>query len=191
MTDVSKVILKVLAKFAENLLEAGDRIDPDSERRLAVATVAECMRSALSTYDAAPVSLHKTDEGENAATIIADLVKALEPFAEAAKDYIECTPPDDWERSVKRGDLRRAHEALARAKRLDLDRAKWRHKKRGTEYHVVGDVRVQCETPLQDDEVVLLYQSIHEGSYGCRRHAEFNDGRFERIPLHPTPGDTK
>jgi hypothetical protein len=56
MTDVSKVTLKVLAKFAVNLHEAAAKVDPDSsgERWMTLVTVATCIESALSTYDAAP-----------------------------------------------------------------------------------------------------------------------------------------
>jgi hypothetical protein len=101
-------------------------------------------------------------------TIITDLVKALGGvIAVADRETVE---------------FQFAREVLARAEQqLDLDRAEqWRHKKRGTTYSIVGDVRVQCETPLQDDEMVLLYQSTHDDSYGCRRHSEFHDGRFEK-----------
>jgi phage gpG-like protein len=70
--------------------------------------------------------------------------------------------------------------AAGKASKDKTDSEEWKHKKRGTTYSIVGDVRVQCETPLQDDEMVLLYQSTQDGSYGCRRHSEFHDGRFEK-----------
>jgi hypothetical protein len=56
MTDVSKVTLKVLAKFVANLNEAAAKVDPSSsgERWLTLVTIATSMESALFTYDAAP-----------------------------------------------------------------------------------------------------------------------------------------
>lgn len=58
----------------------------------------------------------------------------------------------------------------------------YRHKKRGTKYIINSDdVRVQCETPLQDGEKVLLYHDIVTGKYSVRRASEFHDGRFEKV----------
>jgi hypothetical protein len=43
----------------------------------------------------------------------------------------------------------------------------WRHKKRGTTYEIIGEARAQCETPIQDDEFLALYDS-DRGFYVCR-----------------------
>lgn len=58
-----------------------------------------------------------------------------------------------------------------------------RHRQRGTVYEVLGDVRIQCpaDQPLRDDEIVRLYRDVDSGHYGARRHAEFDDGRFEEM----------
>jgi len=58
----------------------------------------------------------------------------------------------------------------------------YRHKKRGTCYRTADyNVRVQCETPLQDGEMVLLYYNIEDGTYSVRSADEFHDGRFELV----------
>lgn len=70
--------------------------------------------------------------------------------------------------------------------------AVWRHKKRGSSYTIKGHARVQCETPLQDGELPLLYQDVVSGEYSVRRDDEFFDGRFEQIapPTGPMSSGT-
>ncbi len=58
---------------------------------------------------------------------------------------------------------------------------KYRHKKRGTTYTVVGMAEVQADEPLTDYEVVTVYRCIKTGRLWVRRKAEFEDGRFERL----------
>lgn len=120
--------------------------------------------------------------------ISGDYAERLVEAAEAAAAYLDslqrnmlvndidmlldkCDPPE-----IVADRLRTAARA-SKAAAQDV----WRHKKRGTTYSVVGEVRVQCETPLQDGETIRLYQSQQDGSYSCRRHSEFIDGRFEKI----------
>uniref|UniRef100_A0AB74UGI7 Uncharacterized protein n=1 Tax=Caulobacter phage BL57 TaxID=3348355 RepID=A0AB74UGI7_9VIRU len=64
----------------------------------------------------------------------------------------------------------------------DLPRGmrRFRHKKRGSDYALVGTVRIQCETPVQDGETLLTYIDGGGQVWG-RREAEFFDGRFEEI----------
>lgn len=62
---------------------------------------------------------------------------------------------------------------------------RWRHKKRGTTYTIVGNAQVQAEEPLTDYEVVKVYRCEQTGELWVRRLAEFNDGRFERVPPPP------
>lgn len=57
---------------------------------------------------------------------------------------------------------------------------RFRHKKRGGDYALVGTVRIQCETPVLDDETLLAYIDAQGQMWG-RREAEFMDGRFEEI----------
>lgn len=55
-----------------------------------------------------------------------------------------------------------------------------RHKK-GGEYEVIGQGRIQTSTPLNDMDQVVVYRSIEDGSIWARRALEFYDGRFEDI----------
>lgn len=59
---------------------------------------------------------------------------------------------------------------------------KWRHKKRGTIYEVIGTVTLQCSpfADLSDDEELLLYRD-DGGRLWARRAEEFHDGRFEKV----------
>ena len=56
-----------------------------------------------------------------------------------------------------------------------------RHKK-GGEYEVLGQGRIQTSTPLTDMNQVVLYRSVEDGSLWARRASEFHDGRFEDLP---------
>lgn len=61
--------------------------------------------------------------------------------------------------------------------------SRWRHKKRGTTYVVVGQAQVQCpdDAPLTDYECVTVYRCEQTGDLWVRRNSEFRDGRFERL----------
>lgn len=61
--------------------------------------------------------------------------------------------------------------------------AEWRHKKRGSEYNLVGEAEFQLSShdPLTDGEVVVVYRSTFDGALYVRRKFEFYDGRFESI----------
>lgn len=64
-----------------------------------------------------------------------------------------------------------------------------RHKKRGTEYVLVGYGRMQAadlyrydgagEYSYADDEEVAIYQGVTDGKLWVRPREEFEDGRFE------------
>ena len=60
---------------------------------------------------------------------------------------------------------------------------RYRHKKRGTEYTLIGVGRAQGE--LQDDDPVVLYRG-DDGGLWVRHQVEFCDGRFEEIPALAT-----
>jgi hypothetical protein len=59
---------------------------------------------------------------------------------------------------------------------------KYRHKKRGGSYRLVGTAQVQApdDAPLTDFEVVQVYVG-EDGEMWVRRVSEFFDGRFEEI----------
>lgn len=66
-------------------------------------------------------------------------------------------------------------------------RPTYRHKKRGTEYELVGLAQVQTESALTDEAEVVVYRGA-DGVLWVRSDAEFNDGRFEPIsPTTPEP----
>lgn len=52
------------------------------------------------------------------------------------------------------------------------------HKKRGTEYELIGTAQVRATEPLTDYEVVVVYKSVDDGQLWVRRRSEFCDGRF-------------
>jgi len=56
-----------------------------------------------------------------------------------------------------------------------------KHKKRGTTYRVIGEGSIQTGFPLEDMDVVVVYQSEQDGRIWVRSAAEFTDGRFENM----------
>lgn len=59
---------------------------------------------------------------------------------------------------------------------------RYRHKKRGTTYDVLGVARVQASTSrLHEGDQVVVYRSTENGLMFVRRTREFNDGRFEKV----------
>lgn len=61
---------------------------------------------------------------------------------------------------------------------------RYRHKKRGTTYQMIGVAELQVSFPPDPAEGALLviYQSEHDGKMWARRETEFMDGRFQRLP---------
>ena len=57
--------------------------------------------------------------------------------------------------------------------------ARVRHKKRGTEYEVLGEADLQTGKPLTDYAVVIVYRDVTTGRIWVRPRDEFTDGRFE------------
>lgn len=62
------------------------------------------------------------------------------------------------------------------------------HKKRGGEYTVIGEGRVQCNYSLADLDLVTIYRG-DDGQHWVRPTTEFEDGRFEHLanPKDPSP----
>lgn len=55
------------------------------------------------------------------------------------------------------------------------------HKKRGTVYDTVGYGTIQCDRPIADCDLVMIYQDPFSGKYWVRPAAEFDDGRFAEV----------
>lgn len=81
-----------------------------------------------------------------------------------------------------------AHAAVtenAPARRSWCSLARWRHRRRRTEYEVLtSTAEAQCSTgPIEEGDHVTVYQG-DEGNWWVRKTAEFQDlRRFERIDL--------
>jgi len=62
----------------------------------------------------------------------------------------------------------------------------FRHVKRGTDYTIDRVINVQNSgPPIQDGELLLVYESINDKAGYGRRLDEFADGRFVRIDPEP------
>ena len=69
-----------------------------------------------------------------------------------------------------------AAEAAVDAILALFDRAT--HLKRLSEYIVLGHARIQTNSPLNDYDNVVVYQSAADGNIWARPQSEFFDGRF-------------
>lgn len=58
---------------------------------------------------------------------------------------------------------------------------RFHHKKRGSNYTVIGEARLQCSNKLPvDGDMLVLYRG-DDGVYSVRDPDEFDDGRFVEI----------
>lgn len=64
---------------------------------------------------------------------------------------------------------------------------RWRHKKRGTTYTIVGKGELQMSEELVDGAPLVIYRG-ENGQLWARAEFEFYDGRFERVPASPRHG---
>ncbi len=59
---------------------------------------------------------------------------------------------------------------------------KFRHKKRGTTYEVIGEAEIQISIrTLEEGDIVIIYKDEKSGKLWARNRDEFFDGRFEEI----------
>ncbi|MFW6002276.1 MAG: hypothetical protein ACOCQD_02965 [archaeon] len=69
-----------------------------------------------------------------------------------------------------------------------------RHKKRGTNYLVIGEAEVQSSKPIKEGDKVVIYVD-NNGKKWARPSSEFYDGRFDIIigteELEPKPGQSR
>jgi hypothetical protein len=54
-----------------------------------------------------------------------------------------------------------------------------RHKKRGTNYEIVSNGKLQTSIPLEDGTEIIIYKAVGADEYWARSKQEFEDGRFE------------
>lgn len=64
---------------------------------------------------------------------------------------------------------------------------RWRHLKRGSTYTEIARGDLQSTHPLLEGKTLVAYRSEHDGRVWFRPQAEFEDGRFERLPDQPAP----
>lgn len=60
-----------------------------------------------------------------------------------------------------------------------------RHKKRGTDYRIIGTGFIQTDKPLHDYDRITIYQSLtppYDEEFVVRPDDEMRDGRFEYLP---------
>lgn len=57
---------------------------------------------------------------------------------------------------------------------------RWKHKKRGSTYEMVGEAEVQASSYIREGGKVVVYRD-EKGKLWVRPTREFYDGRFERI----------
>ena len=62
---------------------------------------------------------------------------------------------------------------------------RWKHKKTGGSYREIGRGRMQAAIGTVDMDHVVIYQSEKDGSLWVRPTGEFDDGRFEQLPIRP------
>jgi len=82
-------------------------------------------------------------------------------------------------------------QGLSEASQTVAPPARWKHKKRGTIYEVLGVASVQQATDQQlyDFAPVVVYRG-EDGMLWVRHEREFMDGRFERVSdEHPSGRD--
>ncbi len=85
----------------------------------------------------------------------------------------------DWNNEDERASVINMWQAmLSAAPAPEGGAVRYRHKKRGTEYTLIGVGRAQGE--LQDEDPVVLYRG-DDGGLWVRHQVEFCDGRFEQV----------
>lgn len=62
---------------------------------------------------------------------------------------------------------------------------RYRHKKRGTTYELIGGAVLQKSSLLRDEDPMAVYRSEDDGRLWVRSYNEFYDGRFEEIEPRP------
>ena len=66
---------------------------------------------------------------------------------------------------------------------LAINTTRFRHRKRGSKYVVLGQAKAQSATPIPEGAMVIVYMG-HDGAWHVREWSEFHDGRFEQLDDH-------
>jgi hypothetical protein len=59
---------------------------------------------------------------------------------------------------------------------------RFKHKKRGTVYDMIGSAIAQCDRPIVDSDLLVVYKDPFSGQLWVRPKTEFHDGRFAAEP---------
>lgn len=102
-------------------------------------------------------------------------MKTLKEYFEEAFNLVAAASGDHrgWEISVFLASLESNGYCIVRSP------ASATHKKRGSEYDVLGGAEIQASSPINEGDVVTVYRCKDDGKLWARPVAEFFDGRFE------------
>lgn len=102
--------------------------------------------------------------------------------------------------SAERGTMGRTTALYTAPPAAEPAKTTHRHKKRGTEYVLIGYGKMQAEnwfdltTPTLTEvsmHEVAIYRSVDDGTLWVRPREEFEDGRFEPLSAAPVLGSEK
>ena len=108
------------------------------------------------------------------------VAKALHAAGELGSSWDEAGDMRD----VYRQDARAAIEALDAVR----SQGRYRHKKRGGTYALLGTAEAQASAPINEGEPIAVYRCDADGRLWARPLGEFDDGRFEPLPPPPKEG---
>lgn len=123
-----------------------------------------------------------------------EMVREIDLATGGDGEFRWSTEPDrhcPCEEAMKARVIERFHQAERETlARMEPVAARYRHKKRGTVYEVIGEAELQVAntryTPGEGDFLVV-YRG-EDGKLWARWDEEFHDGRFEALPPAPEAG---
>lgn len=168
----------------------GDYTPNDADREMLEDAIVGYLSSIEGVHTTHPLSApspraQALEEAKTSATHISGLI---DQYAKAAFDQQgKGVPRYVWDAHFR--EFATALAALSSQPVADGWLPTHRHKKRGTEYRVIGTAQVQCSDGLTDYEVVTVYVG-QDNQMWVRRTPEFEDGRFEALPASPGASTT-